>query len=84
MQYTLDKTNVLGELGKGGTSVYALEFLCKWLNENGKNKGMNIFTTSINMEHHSTEKINGCSPYILLLFLFAQNFDNSPLFHGFY
>jgi len=27
MQYTLDKTNVLGELGKGGTSVYALECL---------------------------------------------------------
>lgn len=33
MQYTLDKTNNLGEIGKGGTSVYALEFLSNWLNE---------------------------------------------------
>ena len=47
MQYTLDKSNVLGEIGKGGTSVYALEFLCKWLNENAKNKGMHLLTTSI-------------------------------------
>ena len=42
MQYTLDKTNNLGEIGKGGTSVYALEFLSNWLNENANNKGMNI------------------------------------------
>lgn len=48
MQYTLDKSNAICEFGKGGTSVYALEFLCKWLNENAKNKGMNILTTSIN------------------------------------
>ena len=48
MQYTLDKSNAIGEFGKGGTSVYALEFLCKWLNENAKDKGMNILTTSIN------------------------------------
>ena len=47
MQYTLDKTNNLGEIGKGGTSVYALEFLSNWLNENAKNKGMNIKCTSI-------------------------------------
>lgn len=47
MQYTLDKSNVLGEIGKGGTSVYALEFLCKWLNENAKNKDMNIQCKSI-------------------------------------
>ena len=53
MQYTLDKSNVLGEIGKGGTSVYALEFLCKWLNENAKNKGMNILTKSIKKEEIS-------------------------------
>lgn len=47
MQYTLDKTNNLGEIGKGGTSVYALKFLSNWLNENAKNKGMNIKCTSI-------------------------------------
>jgi len=42
MQYTLDKTNSNGESCKGGTSTYALEFLCNWLNENGLKKGMNI------------------------------------------
>ena len=47
MQYTLDKTNNQGEIGKGGTSVHALEFLSNWLNENAKNKGMNIKCTSI-------------------------------------
>ena len=47
MQYTLDKSNTCGEIGKGGTSVYALEFLCNWLNENAKNKGMNIKCKSI-------------------------------------
>lgn len=53
MQYTLDKSNVLGEIGKGGTSVYALEFLCKWLNENAKNKGMDIKCESIPKEEIS-------------------------------
>lgn len=47
MQYTLDKTNIFGEIGKGGTSVYALEFLSNWLNENAKSKGMNIKCTSL-------------------------------------
>ena len=42
MQYTLDKTNELGEIGKGGTSIYAMKFLCNWLNENSSQKGMNI------------------------------------------
>jgi len=50
MQYTLDKSNNLGEFCKGGTSVFALEFLCAWLNENAKNKGMNILTTSISKD----------------------------------
>jgi len=50
MQYTLDSTNELGESCKGGTSVYALEFLCNWLNENGKNKGMSIKCQSIEKE----------------------------------
>lgn len=47
MQYTLDKSNDLGEIGKGGTSVYALEFLSNWLNENAINKGMNLTTKSL-------------------------------------
>ena len=47
MQYTLDKTNIFGEIGRGGTSTYAIEFLSNWLNDNAKNKGMNIKCTSI-------------------------------------
>ena len=47
MLYTLDKSNILGEIGKGGTSVFALEILCKWLNENAKNKNMNINCESL-------------------------------------
>ena len=47
LQYTLDKSNIYGEVGKGGTSVYALEFLCQWLNDNGKKKSMNIKCTSL-------------------------------------
>lgn len=47
MQFTLDKTNEFGEIGKGGTSVYALEFLCNWLNENAANKGMRIVCENI-------------------------------------
>lgn len=47
MQYTLDKSNEKGEIGRGGTSVYALEFLSNWLNENGKKKDMNIICKSI-------------------------------------
>ena len=50
MQYTLDKTNNLGEIGKGGTSVYALEFLSNWLNENANNKGMNVKCSSISKD----------------------------------
>jgi hypothetical protein len=53
MQYTLDKTNDFGEIGKGGTSVYALEILINWLNENSKNKGMNIRCKSIPKEEIS-------------------------------
>lgn len=42
LQYTLDKSNVLGEIGKGGTSIHALTFLSNWLNENAISKGMNM------------------------------------------
>ena len=66
MQYTLDKTNNLGEIGKGGTSVYALEFLSNWLNENANNKGMNIKCSSI-----SKDKIS-----IYNLKLNEKNYDN--------
>ena len=40
MQYTLDSTNEKGENCKGGTSIYALEFLANWLNDNAKSKQM--------------------------------------------
>lgn len=33
MENTLDQTNNDGEIGKGGTSIYAIQFLSKWLNE---------------------------------------------------
>ena len=42
MQYTLDKANNEGENCKGGTSTYALEYLCNWLNINAPQKGMNL------------------------------------------
>ena len=47
MQFTLDQTNEFGEVGKGGTSVYALEFLCNWLNANAANKGMKIICKNL-------------------------------------
>ena len=50
MQYTLDKTNSSGETGKGGTSTYAVKFLGDWLNENAKQKGMNIKCIYMNKE----------------------------------
>lgn len=53
LQYTLDKSNIFGEIGKGGTSVYALEYLCDWLNENAKNREMNIKCTSLPKERIS-------------------------------
>lgn len=52
-QYTLDQSDIYGEIGKGGTSVYALEFLCNWLNENSKRIGMNINCKSIPPEEIS-------------------------------
>ena len=42
MQYTLDKSNEKGEVGKGGTSTLAMHYLCNWLNENAPKKGMNL------------------------------------------
>lgn len=42
MQYTLDNTNSSGEIGKGGTSIYSLNFISEWLNINSANKGMKM------------------------------------------
>ena len=53
MQYTLDQTNSFGEIGKGGTSVKAMEFLCEWLNINANSMGMNIKCTSIQKDNIS-------------------------------
>ena len=53
MQYTLDQTNSFGEIGKGGTSVNAMEFLCEWLNINANSMGMNIKCTSIQKDNIS-------------------------------
>ena len=53
VQYTLDNTNKDGEIGKGGTSVYAMKFLSDWLNDNAFKKGMNIKCTYIAKENNS-------------------------------
>lgn len=53
MQYTLNQTNSFGEIGKGGTSVNAMEFLCEWLNINANSMGMNIKCTSIQKDNIS-------------------------------
>ncbi len=50
MQYTLDKSNEYGENCKGGTSTYALEFLCNWLNENSIKKQMPMHCTVLSKE----------------------------------
>lgn len=74
MQYTLEKTNIFGEIGKGGTSVYALEFLSNWLNENAKSKGMNIKCTSLQSDEISiydktlNEKIENGAVAIVIVY----------------
>ena len=47
MQYTLDRMGEDGEIGKGGTSIYALDFLTNWLNENAESKNMKLRCESI-------------------------------------
>ena len=42
MQNTLDQTNSNGEIGKGGTSIYATEFLAKWLNDISNTSNMKM------------------------------------------
>jgi len=74
LQYTLDKSNIFGEIGKGGTSVFALEFLCDWLNENAKSKEMNVKCTPIPKEDISihniflSDKINNGAVAIIKLY----------------
>lgn len=50
MQYTLDLSDESGELGKGGTSVYAIEFLSNWINEISKNSNMKMNTKILKHE----------------------------------
>ena len=50
MQYTLDRMGEDGEIGKGGTSIYALDFLTNWLNENGESKNMHLKCESISKD----------------------------------
>ena len=42
MQNTLDQTNSNGEIGKGGTSIYATEFLSKCLNDISNTSNMKM------------------------------------------
>ena len=46
-EYTLDKTNNNGEIGKGGTSIYAMEYLSKWFNELSNISNMKLVTKII-------------------------------------
>lgn len=80
LQYTLDKNNIFGEIGKGGTSVFALEFLCNWLNDNAKKEKMNIKCTSIPKEELSinndflTNKINNGAVAIIKLYQDCEHY----------
>lgn len=62
MQNTLDKTNSNGETGKGGTSIYAIEFLSKWLNDISKVSDMKLKTKIIKGEdvHTSNQDLLEC------------------------
>ena len=42
MLYSLDTFNSFGEVGKGGTSGFAIEFICEWLNSYKETNGFNI------------------------------------------
>lgn len=80
MQYTMDQTNGLGEIGKGGTSVKAIEYLCDWLNKNAKSKGMNLRCTSIQREDISIynldlkNKVNNGAVAIVRLFQDCEHY----------
>lgn len=79
MQYTLDNTNNNGEIGKGGTSVFAMKFLSDWLNENASKKGMNIKCTYINKENVSIynkeiDKINKGAVAILRVYQDVEHY----------
>lgn len=80
MQYTMDQTNSLGEIGKGGTSVNAIEYLCDWLNKNAKNKGMNLRCTSVQKEDISIynldlkNKVNNGAVAIVRLFQDCEHY----------
>ena len=79
MQYTLDNTNKDGEIGKGGTSVYAMKFLSDWLNENASKKGMNIKCTYMEKENISIyskelEKINEGAVAIIRLYQEVEHY----------
>ena len=54
MQNTLDKTNSDGEIGKGGTSIYAIEFLSKWLNDISNVSDMKMETKVIKGKNVNT------------------------------
>ncbi|MCI9063677.1 MAG: hypothetical protein HFJ17_03650 [Clostridia bacterium] len=54
MQNTLDKSNSKGEIGKGGTSIYAIEFLSQWLNDISNVSDMKIETKIIKGEDVNT------------------------------
>ena len=80
MQYTLDQTNSFGEVGKGGTSVNAMRFLCEWLNINANSMGMNIKCTSIQRNDISIynlklqEKINKGAVAIVRVFQDCEHY----------
>ncbi|ODA41237.1 C39 family peptidase [Desulfosporosinus sp. BG] len=42
MLYSLDTFNRFGEVGKGGTTGFAIGFICEWLNYYNETKGFNI------------------------------------------
>ena len=62
MQYTLDLNDNEGEIGKGGTSIYAMEYLSNWINEISTHSEMKMVTQILKGEEANidNEKIKYC------------------------
>jgi len=62
MQHTLDKRNARGEEGKGGTSIYAMEFLATWINKTSKEYNMEMQAKVLKKKEANidNEEIDNC------------------------
>lgn len=58
MLYSLDTFNRNGEVGKDGTTGFAIEFLCNWLNSYNKVKGFKVECERLDEKSVDFEKNN--------------------------